>query len=140
MSWFTSILSGGVDKIVDSVGTAVDRIVTSDEERLILKNELAKIQLEAKQKQGELELQFDKEISERHKNDMNSDSWLSKNIRPLTLIYILTMYSLLSISSGFNFVVTEAYVSLLGQWGMLIMTFYFGGRTLEKIKSIPKDK
>jgi len=49
MSWFTNMLSGGVDKIVDSVGTAVDSIVTNDEERLILRNELAKIQLEAKQ-------------------------------------------------------------------------------------------
>jgi hypothetical protein len=140
MSWFTSMLSGGVDKIVDSVGTAVDKIVTSDEERLILKNELARIQLESKYKQDELELQFDKEISERHKNDMNSDSWLSKNIRPLTLIFILVMYSLLSISSGFDFTVTQAYVELLGQWGIVIMTFYFGGRSLEKIKSISKDK
>ena len=135
MSWFSTMLSGGVDKIVDSVGNAVDKIVTSDEERLILKNELARIQLESKYKQDELELQFDKEISERHKNDMNSDSWLSKNIRPLTLIFILLMYSLLSISSGFDFTVTESYVELLGQWGMLIMSFYFGSRGLEKIAS-----
>ena len=82
---------------MDSVGNAVDSIVTNDEERLILRNELAKIQLESKYKQDELELQFDKEISERHKNDMNSDSWLSKNIRPLTLIFILVMYSLLTL-------------------------------------------
>ena len=140
MSWFSSILSGGIDTVIESVGKAADSILTSDEERLILRNELAKIQLEAKQKQGELELQFDKEISERHKNDMNSDSWLSKNIRPLTLIFILVMYSLLSISSGFDFTVTQAYVELLGQWGIVIMTFYFGGRSLEKIKSISKDK
>ena len=135
MSWFSTMLSGGVDKIVDSVGNAVDSIVTNDEERLILRNELARIQLESKYKQDELELQFDKEISERHKNDMNSDSWLSKNIRPLTLIFILLMYSLLSISSGFDFTVTESYVELLGQWGMLIMSFYFGSRGLEKIAS-----
>ena len=140
MSWFTNMLSGGVDKVVDSVGNAIDKLVTSDSERLQLKNELIKIQLEAKQKQGELELQFDKEISERHKNDMNSDSWLSKNIRPLTLIFIVVMYSLLSISSGFDFTVTPAYVELLGQWGIVIMTFYFGGRSLEKIKNISKDK
>ena len=67
---------------------------------------------------------------------MMSDSWLSKNIRPLTLIFILAMYSLLSISSGFDFAVTESYVELLGQWGMLIMTFYFSGRTLEKMTNL----
>ena len=135
MSWFSTILSGGIDTVIESVGKAADSILTSDEERLILKNELARIQLESKYKQDELELQFDKEISERHKNDMNSDSWLSKNIRPLTLIFILLMYSLLSISSGFDFTVTESYVELLGQWGMLIMSFYFGSRGLEKIAS-----
>ena len=54
----------------------------------------------------------------------------------MTLIFILVMYSLLSVSSGFRFEVTESYVSLLGQWGMLIMSFYFGGRTLEKVIQI----
>ena len=140
MGIISNLFSSSIDTVIESVGKAADSILTSDEERLILKNELARIQLESKYKQDELELQFDKEISERHKNDMNSDSWLSKNIGPLTLIFILVMYSLLSISSGFNFTVTQAYVELLGQWGIVIMTFYFGGRSLEKIKSISKDK
>jgi hypothetical protein len=140
MGIISNLFSSSIDTVIESVGKAADSILTSDEERLILKNELARIQLESKYKQDELELQFDKEISERHKNDMNSDSWLSKNIRPLTLIFILVMYSLLSISSGFDFTVTQAYVELLGQWGIVIMTFYFGGRSLEKIKSISKDK
>ena len=69
---------------------------------------------------------------------MLSDNWISKSIRPLTLIFILVMYSLLSISSGFNFQVTEAYVKLLGEWGMLIMSFYFGGRSIEKVTQIVK--
>ena len=138
MSWFTDIFTGSVDKIVDSVGNAIDKLVTSDEEKLILKNELAKIQLEAKAKSGELELEFDKQITQRHSSDMQSDSWLSKNIRPMTLIFILVMYSLLSISSGFDFKVTESYITLLGQWGMLIMSFYFGSRGLEKIATIIK--
>ena len=140
MGIISNLFSSSIDTVIESVGKAADSILTSDEERLILKNELIRIQLESKHKQDELELQFDKEISERHKNDMNSDSWLSKNIRPLTLIFILVMYSLLSISSGFDFTVTQAYVELLGQWGIVIMTFYFGGRSLEKIKSISKDK
>ena len=140
MNWLTKVFSSGASEIIDSVGNAIDKLVTSDEEKIILKNQLAseinKFTLEMENKV----LEHEKEITTRHANDMKSDSWLSKNIRPLALIYILTMYSLLSISSGFDFEVTESYVELLGQWGMLIMSFYFGGRSLEKISQIVKDK
>ena len=135
MSWVSEIFSSSAGAIVESVGTAIDKLVTSDSERLALQNELVKIKLDADTKVKEIDLQYDKEVSARHLADMQSDSWLSKNIRPLTLIFILVMYSLLSISSGFSFIVTESYVELLGNWGMLIMSFYFGGRTLEKITS-----
>lgn len=135
MSILSDIFTGSVDKIVDSVGNAIDNLVTSDEEKLTLKNELVKIQIEAKNKKDELDLKYEEQLTQRQQNDMQSDSWLSKNIRPLTLIFILTMYSLLSISSGFDFQVTESYVQLLGQWGMLIMSFYFGSRGLEKVVS-----
>lgn len=79
-------------------------------------------------------------VSDRWKADMSSDSWLSKNIRPMTLVYILTAYLALAILDGFEFRVAEAYVTLLGQWGMLVMGAYFGGRTLEKVMSRGKDK
>ena len=72
-------------------------------------------------------------ISDRWKADMGSDSWLSKNIRPITLAYILSAYLALAVLDGFGFKVAETYVTLLGQWGMLVMSAYFGGRTLEKI-------
>lgn len=78
-------------------------------------------------------------VSDRWKADMASDSWLSKNIRPMTLIYILTAFNLMSVLDGFGFHIAEAYVNLLGQWGMVVMTAYFGGRTLEKIMG-GKDK
>ena len=138
MSWFSNIFSGSIGTVIDSVGNAIDKLVTSDAEKLQLHNELAKIQIEAKLKEQELELKYEEEISKRHQADMTSDNWLSKSIRPLTLIFILVMYSLLSISSGFNFQVTESYVELLGEWGMLIMSFYFGGRTVEKVSQIVK--
>lgn len=73
------------------------------------------------------------EITERLKADMGSDSWLSKNIRPLTLIAILIGYFIFASLSAADIEVNTEYVQLLGQWGMLIMSFYFGGRTLEKI-------
>jgi len=64
---------------------------------------------------------------------MASDSWLSKNIRPMTLIFILGAYFVFAMMSAYGNNANEKYVELLGQWGMLIMSFYFGGRTLEKI-------
>ena len=138
MSWFTNIFSSGVSGVIDSVGTAIDKLVTSDEEKMQLKNELIKIELEAKNKADELNFKYEKEVTKRHQADMTSDNWISKSIRPITLIFILIMYSLLSIASGFEFEVTESYVELLGQWGMLIMSFYFGGRTVEKVSQIVK--
>lgn len=140
MSFFSDIFSSTVGEVVGKVGEAVDRLVTSDEERLRLANELKQIEVGAVLKSQELDVQFDQELTKRLQADMASDSWLSKNIRPLTLIFILVMYSLLSISSGFEFKVTQAYIELLGQWGMLIMSFYFGGRSLEKIVSVAKGK
>lgn len=79
-------------------------------------------------------------VSDRWSSDMGSDSWLSKNIRPATLAYILSAYLTLAVLDGFGFKVAEAYVTLLGQWGMLVMSAYFGGRTLEKIMDIRAQK
>jgi hypothetical protein len=79
-------------------------------------------------------------VSNRWSADMASDSWLSKNIRPATLAYILSAYLTLAVLDGFGFKVAEAYVTLLGQWGMLVMSAYFGGRTLEKIMDIRAQK
>lgn len=73
------------------------------------------------------------EVTKRQQADMSSDSWLSKNVRPATLVYILTAYLILAILDGNGFKVAESYVTLLGQWGMLVMSFYFGGRSVEKV-------
>jgi hypothetical protein len=73
------------------------------------------------------------ELTKRLQSDMGSDSWLSKNIRPMTLIYILTAYLAMVIMDASGLDISDNFVSLLGQWGMLVMSFYFGGRTLEKV-------
>jgi hypothetical protein len=72
-------------------------------------------------------------ITARQQADMSSDSWLSKNIRPMTLVAIFTGYFTFGIMDANGIQANESYVQLLGQWGMLVMSFYFGGRTLEKI-------
>ena len=74
-----------------------------------------------------------KAVTERWQADMASDSWLSKNIRPMTLMAILGAYFLFASCSAFGVNVNETYVKLLGEWGQLIMLAYFGGRTAEKI-------
>jgi hypothetical protein len=79
-------------------------------------------------------------LSERHKADMSSDSWLSKNIRPMTLVAIFVGYFVFAMMSAFSYNANEVYVTLLGQWGMLVMSFYFGGRTLEKIIDMKAKK
>jgi hypothetical protein len=98
----------------------------------------AKLKLLELQQSGALaqlnaDMQEQVEVTKRQENDMKSDSWLSKNIRPMTLIAILGGYFTFAMMSAFDIDTNKAYVELLGQWGMLIMSFYFGGRTLEKI-------
>jgi hypothetical protein len=79
-------------------------------------------------------------LSARHTADMASDSWLSKNIRPMTLIAIFIGYFVFAMMSAYGYNANESYVTLLGQWGMLVMSFYFGGRTLEKIMDMKAKK
>lgn len=79
-------------------------------------------------------------LTARQQADMASDSWLSKNIRPMTLVAIFTGYFTFGIMDANGIKANETYVQLLGQWGMLVMSFYFGGRTLEKIMEIKGKK
>ena len=103
----------------------------------------------AAQKIAELELEMtkvaadtmkneDNNVSTRWNADMSSDSWLSKNIRPMSLVAIFVGYFLFAMMSAFGLNANEAYVTLLGQWGMLIMGAYFGGRTIEKLAEMKK--
>ena len=107
--------------------------------------EQAKLKLLEMQQNGELaQLNADvteqHELTERLKADMGSDSWLSKNIRPMTLVFILITYTAFGLMSAWDIKVNNNYVELLGQWEMLIMSFYFGGRTLEKVLAMRKEK
>ena len=100
--------------------------------------EQAKLKLLEMQQNGEL-AKLNADVSEQHeltarlKADMGSDSWLSKNIRPMVLIFLLLAYTGFAIASMFDFETRANYVELLGNWGMVVMSFYFGGRTFEKI-------
>lgn len=142
MGWIDGLIGGGVGKLVETVGNTVDKFVTTDEERLKLKQSIDKDLMDFKTSVLSNAESYEQELTKRLQADMSSDSWLSKNIRPMTLIAILVMYSVFSITSGNigGFKIAESYVQLLGQWGMMIMSFYFGGRSLEKIATIWKGK
>jgi hypothetical protein len=108
--------------------------------------EQAKLKLLELQQSGQLaqlnaDMQEQAELTKRHTADMASDSWLSKNIRPLMLICLFSAYTVFSVASVFDYEAKTAYVELLGQWGMLAFGFYFGSRGAEKIaETIAKGK
>ena len=124
-----------------SIGEKVlDKVLPDPEAKAKALAELTKIQNEGKLAELNADNIENQELTTRLEADMKSDSWLSKNIRPMTLVFILFVYSTFAMMSAWDIEVNNNYVELLGQWGMLIMSFYFGGRTLEKIIDMKKGK
>jgi hypothetical protein len=111
-----------------------------EEELLRLRIEEKRLGLDELQVMFRAAANEDNNVSDRWKADMSSDSRLSKNIRPMSLIFILVAYSTFAMMSAFGYNANESYVSLLGQWGMLIMGAYFGGRTIEKLAEMKGRK
>ena len=122
--WLGEAVSG----IIKGLGDAIDKNVTNKGERESLKNETTAILLSYKQSS-------ENELTERLKIDMSSDSWLSKNIRPSSLIFTTIVITILTIFDGNigKFEFNTAYVSLFQSLLMLQYGFYFGGRIAEKI-------
>jgi hypothetical protein len=129
MSILTNLLSGGAAKLVSSVGGVIDNLHTSKEEKL---------EAEAKIKDLVMgyEAEMQKQVTERWKMDMQSDSWLSKNIRPLVLIFlVISTVLLIFIDAGaIAFEVKSSWVDLLQLVLITVIGAYFGGRSLEKVK------
>ena len=129
MSVLTNIFSAGAGDLVKNVGGVIDNLHTSEEEKL-----------EAAQKIQELiasyETQMEKEISSRWDADMKSDSWLSKNVRPLVLVFlVISTVLMIFIDAGtINFVVEPKWTDLLQLVLITVIGAYFGGRSLEKTK------
>ncbi len=125
MALLTSIFS----KLLGDASKIVDEVVTSQEEKLILKNEFEKILNENK-------VVIEQEVTKRWQSDMQSDSWLSKSIRPLVLAWLVVSTTLLIfIDAGvINFVVEDKWVDLLQIVLITVIGAYFGSRGLEKIK------
>ena len=133
MSILGTIFSGGAKDLVEGVGGVIDNLHTSKEEKL-----------EAEQKIKELianyEIEMEKNITDRWKADMNSDSWLSKNIRPLVLAFLVicTVLMIFIDAGSINFVVEQKWTDLLQLVLITVIGAYFGGRSFEKAKKVKK--
>ena len=129
MSILTKRFSSGAGELIKSVGGVIDNLTTSKEEKL-----------EAERKIQDLianhEVEMEKNITERWKMDMQSDSWLSKNIRPLVLVFlVVSTVLMIFIDAGtINFVVEDKWTDLLQLVLITVIGAYFGGRSLEKVK------
>jgi len=129
MSVLSKILSGGAAELVKGVGGIIDNLHTSKEEKL-------EAELKIKEMVMSYEAEMQKQVTERWKMDMQSDSWLSKNIRPLVLIFlVVSTVLLIFIDAGIiQFEVKSSWVDLLQLVLITVIGAYFGGRSLEKVK------
>tara|TARA_Y100000356_G_C11236928_1_gene278388 strand:- start:55 stop:447 length:393 start_codon:yes stop_codon:yes gene_type:complete len=129
MSFISKLFTSNTKDLVGEVGNVVDNLTTTQEEKLEAKKKIKEITLN-------FEAELQKEVSKRWEQDMNSDSWLSKNIRPLTLIFLVfsTVLLIFIDSEMINFKVQDQWIDLLQIILITIIGAYFGGRSYEKIK------
>ena len=129
MSLLTKIFSGGAGELVKNVGGVIDNLHTSKEEKLAAEQKI-------KELVAQYEIEMEKNITDRWKADMNSDSWLSKNVRPLVLIFLVvcTMLMIFIDAGTIAFEVEEKWTDLLQLVLITVIGAYFGGRSFEKRK------
>jgi hypothetical protein len=129
MKILKTIFGGGAEKLVETVGGVLDNLSTSKEEKLEAKRKIKELMVSH-------QVEVEKNVSERWKADMNSDSWLSKNVRPLVLVFTIacTMLLVFIDSGSIAFEVEEKWTDLLQLTLITIIGAYFGGRSVEKLK------
>jgi len=132
----------GLDSLLSIGGKLIDKLIPDPEAKARANLELAKLAQDgelAKMANETKMFEVDQtNITERWTADMASDSWLSKNIRPICLLTILLAYFIFTTMSAFGYNANEGYVNLLAGWGQLVMGAYFAGRTAEKIMEMKK--
>jgi len=132
MSWISEIFSSSAGAIVDSVGKAADALITSDQERMQLKNELIKIQLEATLKANEQAIAMEGQITERWKSD--NEHMITRLVRPLSFAWVIALFTLVIIGDGnIGFTVKDAYIPVLETLLTTMVIAYFGSRGIEKV-------
>ena len=129
MSILTNLFSGGAADLVKGIGGVVDNLHTSKEEKLEAERKI-------KELMANYEVEMEKNITNRWQADLKSDSWLSKNVRPLVLVFLIvcTMLLIFIDAGTLNFEVKSSWVDLLQLVLITVIGAYFGGRSLEKVK------
>ena len=129
MSILTKIFSSGAAELVKGVGGVIDNLHTSKEEKLAA-------ELKIKELISNYEIEMEKNITSRWEADLKSDSWLSKNVRPMVLIFLIicTMLLIFIDAGTLQFEVKSSWVDLLQLVLITVIGAYFGGRSLEKVK------
>ena len=134
----------GLDALLNVGGKLIDKLIPDPEAKAKAQFELAKMaqdgELAKMANDTEMYKAEQENITDRWRSDMGSDSWLSKNIRPMALIAIFVAFFLFTMMSAFGYNAQESYVNLLGQWGQIIFLAYFGGRTVEKLADMKLSK
>jgi uncharacterized membrane protein (DUF106 family) len=130
----------GIDDIIGVGMKILDKVIPDPTAKAEAQAKLMELQQQGRLAEIAADTAEAQELTKRQEADMASDSWLSKNIRPMTLIAILAGYFTFAMMSAFGYESNQNYVTLLGNWGMLVMSFYFGGRTLEKIADMKLNK
>jgi hypothetical protein len=130
----------GIDDIVSAGLKIIDKVIPDPKAKAEAELQLQKLAQDGKLADIQADMNEQNNVSDRWKADMSSDSWLSKNIRPMALIAILGGYFVFAMMSAFGLNANESYVTLLGNWGMLVFGAYFGSRSLEKITEIRSKK
>ena len=133
-----NLIGSLVGKILPVAAGIIDELHTSGEEKMAAKQKLQELLVSAEQ-------EAQKEVSARWDADMKSDAWLPKNIRPLTLVFLTAVFTLLSLTDGNvgEFVIGEAYIPIYQTLLLCVYSAYFAGRSIEKIKGksgTEKDK
>ena len=139
---YAKVIAESAEGIISGLGKAIDDNVTSDEERLILRNEATNIVVGYKNAQMQLEREVNQQVTDRWKSDNESDSWLAKNVRPIVLLsltatmIVMAIVSMTVSMSEQNVAAMQVAAGLISAVGMVAFGAYFGGRSIEKANQV----
>ena len=141
-----SIWANVIGSVISPIAELIDSVHTSGEEKQRLQNELQKIINNAELESQKIEAQFETEITNRHKSDMQSDSWMSKNVRPIIVMFLTGTFALMTLTDGtikigeYIFTMKDEYISVYQILLVTVYGFYFSSRGVEKSVKMFKSK
>lgn len=133
MSWLTDIFTSTTTSVITSIADSAKKFITTDQDRMAFELEMTKTMNDFQDKLVTHADTYEQQITDRQKNDMQSDSWMSKNIRPLIMVYLLALVTLV----GFDVIKPQVdFMAMIKDFTTYGLMFYFGGRSLEKISKM----